>query len=55
MTDCRVSLSHLDSFHFSTYNAILEKIFRLLVSTANLSMERMVRAWVTGVLQDILC
>ena len=49
-----ISLSLLTP-HFSAYNAILEKIFRLFVSTANLSLERIVRAWVTGILENILC
>ena len=49
--DFSLDMTGLDS----AYNAILEKIFRLFVSTANLSLERIVRAWVTGILENILC
>ena len=55
MTEPQISLSLLATVDFSAYNAILEKIFRVMVRAANISMEHVVRAWVTGVLQNILC
>jgi len=49
--DTSLDMTGLDS----TYNGFLEKIFRVLVSTANLSVQRVMRAWVTGLVQNILC
>ena len=50
-----LSLSLVLTNHCSAFNTILEKIFGVLVSTANNTMERLVRAWVTGLLENILC